>query len=93
MANFQYYCEVKCSTPELLCGTYVFAKDTEAKFSALNFRLIQHSERVWRQGPRGGIKIIKDRASIGRWPVGYVSSSEEHAKEFMWVKLKAKEVK
>jgi len=48
------------------------------------------STKIWRQGPKGGVKIIKDR--IGFSYTGYVTNKPEYMKEFMWVKLKAQTV-
>ena len=47
---------------------------------------MSYSNKVWVQGSRGGVKIIKDRTSN---IYGYVTKNEELMKEFMWVKLKA----
>jgi hypothetical protein len=51
-------------------------------------RLITISDKVWRQGPKGGVKIVKDRASRTHY-VGYVTTNEKIMKDFMWVKLQA----
>jgi hypothetical protein len=51
--------------------------------------LIWNSSKVWREGPRGGVKIIKNR-NIGYY--GYVTTNEEYMKEFVWVKLQAQAV-
>ena len=53
------------------------------------YSLIQNSSKVWRQGPRGGVKIIKNR-DIGYR--GYVTTKEEQMKEFVWIKLQARAV-
>ena len=50
------------------------------------FRCTSYSHRVWTQGPRGGVKIIKDKTDNN---FGYVTKNEELMKEFMWIKLKA----
>jgi hypothetical protein len=50
------------------------------------YRMFSYSDRVWIQGPRGGVKIVKDdRTNL----YGYVTKDTELMKEFMWVKLKA----
>ena len=51
-------------------------------------RLITLSHKVWRQGPKGGVKIIKDKENWSRY-FGYVTTNEKIMKEFMWVKLQA----
>ena len=45
---------------------------------------------VWRQGPRGGVKIIQDNTGGGRY--GYATNDSGAMKEFMWIKLAAKEL-
>jgi len=55
-------------------------------FTKIN-RCVSYSHKVWKQGPRGGVKIIKDR--MGTDFYGYVTKNEEAMKEFMWVKLQA----
>lgn len=53
------------------------------------------SHRVWAQGPRGGVRIIKeDWTKIEKFfGTKYVTHNPEAMKEFMWVKLKAKPLK
>ena len=48
------------------------------------------STRIWQQGPKGGVKIVKGR---GRHGYGYVTKNEEMMKKFMWVKLSAQPLK
>ncbi len=47
---------------------------------------MSYSHRVWVQGPKGGVKMLKDRVG---YTYGYVTKNEELMKEFMWVKLKS----
>ena len=54
-------------------------------------RLARLSEKVWRQGPKGGVKIVKSHSHI--YDYGYVTKNEERMKQFIWVKLKAQPVK
>jgi hypothetical protein len=43
------------------------------------------------QGPRGGVKIIKDRINwYGGMYGGYVTNNETAMKEFAWIKLSAR---
>lgn len=56
-------------------------------------RLSHNCDRVWMQGPRGGVKIVKDRISYPVGMYGYVTKNEKFMKEFMWIKLKAKELR
>ena len=48
---------------------------------------MQFSDKVWRQGPKGGVKIVKDRNAPASSQ--YVTKDEKIMKEFMWVKLQA----
>lgn len=48
------------------------------------------STRIWQQGPKGGVKIVKGR---GRHGYGYVTKNEEMMKKFIWVKLSAQTLK
>jgi hypothetical protein len=49
--------------------------------------LITHSDKVWVQGPKGGVKLVKSRNSISRY--GYVTRNEQAMQEFAWIKLSA----
>jgi hypothetical protein len=51
-------------------------------------RFIRESERVWLQGPRGGVKIIKDSTGTSYWG-RYLRRDSEAMKEFVWIKLRA----
>jgi hypothetical protein len=52
-----------------------------------------NSDRIWCQGPKGGVKIVKDRITYPGGMYGYVTHNEKAMKEFMWIKLKAKELR
>ena len=56
-------------------------------------RLALNSDRVWCQGPKGGVKIVKDRMNYPGGMYGYVTNNEKLMKKFMWIKLKAKELR
>ena len=67
-------------------GIYSYGPLTHPVISLL---LKLNSDKVWRQGPRGGVKIIKDRfTSVCQ----YVTNNEVEMKEFMWVKLQSQTV-
>ena len=51
-------------------------------------RLSHNCDRVWMQGPRGGVKIVKDR--IGGMYGRYITNNQKAMKEFAWVKLSAR---
>jgi len=54
-------------------------------------RLSHNSDRIWCQGPRGGVKIVKDRINwYGGMYGGYVTNNQKAMKEFSWVKLSAR---
>ena len=49
------------------------------------------STRIWQQGPKGGVKIVKDCGQHGY--ASYVTKNEEMMKKFIWVKLSAQPIK
>ena len=53
-------------------------------------RLSHNSDRVWMQGPRGGVKIIKDRISYPVGMYGYITNNNKAMKDFAWIKLSAR---
>lgn len=92
MGQYTYYCEVKRGRGDYEPGVYKVVADrgwNHAWFPTLN-RLITVSERVWKQGPRGGVKMLK--APSWDYPMGYITTNDEWMRKFAWVKLKAKTV-
>ena len=85
MVEYTYYCKVTFDRADIKPGMYRFSG---AQGNTLGYnRLITLSDKVWRQGPKGGVKIIKDRT---QWASSqYVTTNEKIMKEFMWVKLQA----
>ena len=55
-------------------------------------RLAMNSDRVWCQGPRGGVKIVKDRRTYPGGMYGYITNNKKAMKEFAWVKLSARKL-
>ncbi len=55
-------------------------------------RLAHNSHRIWMQGPRGGIKIVKDRLTYPGGVYGYVTKNAKSMKEFAWIKLSARQL-
>jgi hypothetical protein len=53
-------------------------------------RLAMNSHRVWCQGPRGGVKIVKDRITYPGGMYGYITKNKKAMKEFTWIKLSAR---
>jgi hypothetical protein len=91
MGQYTYYCEVNHTRVDIAKGVYSVVAEKGINhlwFPELN-RLVTVSDRVWKQGPKGGIKIIKDRSCL--YPMGYITTDEKWMKKFAWVKLKAKE--
>ena len=94
MAKFTFYCRVDRDNPErgIKAGVYAYRSEHKEQYIFVghiptNVRgLIQSSSKVWREGPRGGVKIIKNRNVDG---YGYVTTNEDQMKEFVWVKLQA----
>ncbi len=85
MGNYTYYCEI------FEDYTYEFPKGVisitwKREYNTKIRRCMSYSHRVWVQGPKGGVKMLKDRVD---YTYGYVTKNEELMKEFMWVKLKA----
>lgn len=96
MAKFTFYCRVDRDRPAQGINAGVYAFKSEHDIYCIGWvwvpnvrTLIQHSSKVWRQGPQGGVKIIKNR-DIGRH--GYVTTNEDQMKEFVWIKLQAQAV-
>lgn len=93
MGTYTYYCEVKSRVREYPEGIYKVVTDNGFNgkwFPVLN-RLTTVSDRVWKQGPKGGVKIIKAPWS-NLWPTGYITTNQKYMREFAWVKLRAKSV-
>ena len=92
MREYTYYCEVGSRVREYPAGVYkvVASNGINATwFPQLN-RLTTVSDKVWKQGPKGGVKIIKSRSCL--FPMGYITTNEKYMREFAWVKLRAKQV-
>jgi hypothetical protein len=81
-----YYCVIEQTFVEIQPGVY--------RINGLDFaqrlRYINLSNKIWLQGPKGDVKIVKDRTGFGY--TGYVTNNPEYMKEFMWAKLKAQTV-
>lgn len=93
MGTYTYYCEVKDRIREYPPGVYKVVADNGFSgpwFPVLN-RLTTVSDRVWKQGPKGGVKIIKAPWRYG-WPMGYITTSQKYMREFAWIKLRARTV-
>lgn len=90
MVEYTYYCEVTFDRAEISPGIYSFRTSSQINMNK-NYRLVALSHKIWRQGPKGGVKIIKDRTSMFGH-IHYVTTNENKMKEFMWIKLRAKPI-
>jgi hypothetical protein len=88
VAKYHYYCEVDWDRPDRPRGVYWFESPDHKYATKVHYNVVQFSSVIWRQGPGGGVKVVKDRR--GTYPLGYVTSSEKHMKKFMMIKLTAK---
>ena len=86
MVEYTYYCKVVYDRADIKPGLYMFSvtRDNTLGYN----RLVTLSHKVWRQGPKGGVKIVKDKENWAH-NIGYVTNNEKIMKEFMWVKLQA----
>lgn len=94
MGQSTYYCEVNINRSDYKAGVYkVIAEQANRHHTWLPVlnRLITMSDRVWKQGPKGGVKIVKSR-TYELLPLGYVTTNEKYMKQFAWVKLRAKSI-
>jgi hypothetical protein len=90
VVNYQYYCEVDIEYPGHPRGIYTFSCPDHLYSSREYYHMVRISNKIWRQGPKGGVKITKDRRALS--PLGYITNSEKHMKKFLWIKLQAKEL-
>jgi hypothetical protein len=88
MAKHTYYFEVRDHRGDVPDGVYSCQADP-MNFHTLILGYFQISHRVWRQGPRGGVKIIRDRG-YDLYPITYITTNPKWMKKFAWVKLKAR---
>jgi hypothetical protein len=83
-----YYCQVPGNfTPEFPKG--VTSIPYRHEYLTKIKRCISYSDKVWVQGSRGGVKVIKDQES-NTGLIGYITKNDNELKKFMWAKLKAK---
>jgi hypothetical protein len=59
-------------------------------------KLLAGSDLVWCQGLRGGVRLVHSNWMLGDpntfRKYGYITTDHEAMKEFMWVKLRAREL-
>lgn len=85
-----YYCLVEEGNRKFKQGVYALP------WSRIMFRttseFVTNSDRVWYQGPRGGVKVIKNRWHDDAFVYGYITKNETEMKKFMWAKLRAQTI-
>ena len=90
-----YYCEVSKTREDIKPGVYNLVADRviDGLWFAKLSRLTTVSDRVWKQGPKGGVRIIKE-PFWGPTYYGhkYLTTNPRAMKEFAWVKLRARAV-
>lgn len=92
MVDFTYYCKIVKDFPTAGIKAGVYSCTSSGKRTSREFMVLtRYSDKVWRQGPRGGVKTIKDRGA--RYSVRYVTNEVEEMKKFMWAKLQAQPIK
>ena len=90
MAANIYYFEVKNHRGDVPDGVYSCQTQwMHLKPHELGY--FEISDRVWLQGPRGGVKIVKDHG-YDLYPRSYVTTNSKWMKKFAWAKLKAKPI-
>jgi len=87
VADSTYYCRMNKHLPDIEPGVYSYRKGDDP---VLQLLLRLHSDTVWWQGPKGGVKVIKDKYFLHQ---EYITKNEELMKEFMWVKLQSQSIK
>jgi hypothetical protein len=58
-------------------------------------QLFTNSDLIWCQGPKGGVRLVhfnwmRNPSEFRKY--GYITTHPESIKEFMWVKLRAKDL-
>lgn len=82
-----YYCLVEEGNKKFKPGVYAIPFSRVAYLTTRDF--VTGSDRVWYQGPKGGVKAIKNKWADGIFFYGYITKNETEMKKFMWAKLKA----
>lgn len=94
MGTYTYYCEVTRDRADIRSGVYsVVTEGWNAHWYTTLNRLTTASERVWKQGPQGGVRLIKEPWQGDKfYGRKYLTTNPEAMKEFAWVKIRAKAV-
>ena len=86
---FELSCQMNDGIDRLAAGVYSAAGYMGAWYGGQS-RLALNSDRVWCQGPRGGVKIVKDRRTYPGGMYGYITNNNKAMKDFAWIKLSAR---
>lgn len=87
--NATYYCKIEIENLRYPAGVYcINTESNKSPSSAIRLELMRYSHKVWREGPKGGIKIVKNRHGLRRYQ--YITQNPRAMEEFMWIKLSAK---
>jgi hypothetical protein len=75
-------------------GDYVWHMKTQHTRLSTHLapRLFRESDVVYCQGPQGGVRVVHVRDFIQQGTYGYVRRDSEAMKEFVWIKLRAREL-
>jgi hypothetical protein len=76
--KYQYFLQMKD-------GRYLVYRSGRANWDSWNDQVV----RVWREGPKGGVKLMRDYTFSADY--GYITQQEQKMKDFMWAKLSATE--
>lgn len=86
-----YYCEISknANTYEVEAGSVVSIRFQHEHVTKI-MRIVSYSDRAYFQNEDGDIRLIKDNIN-GKYLYDIIKD-EDMIKEFMWLKLKAKEL-
>jgi hypothetical protein len=84
-----YYCQVPGNVTQEFAKGVIMIPFKHEYITKIK-RCISYSDKVWIQGSRGGVKIIKDRETYPSGIYGYITKNEDEMKKFMWAKLKSR---
>lgn len=86
-ADYTYYYQYDCADGS---GFIVKSKTTSACIDTMfETDSIIRLNKVWREGPKGGVRIIRNN-SLEESVCGYITQDAEAMEEFMWAKLAAR---
>lgn len=84
--QYTFYCKVVTQALACEAGVYSFTTDKNPHRVRVVHDFFCYSDKIWREGPKGGVLVLKDRYGLCR----YITTNEAAMEEFMWAKLSAK---